>query len=131
MTEKKSTAPVWDVDEKPFDEVKISLVFSRHSKPPVTMQHIFREPTAGDKRKHRRHLARTKINKQRQNVIETDVMGANENLWNACILQVTGYSVDNTANNWKDKIPFDHKAAAIEKLFLWAGIELDEDDAKN
>jgi len=132
MTEKKkATAPVWDVDEPPVGEIDIKLIFSRHDEV-LTLHHIFREPTAADKQMHRRKLSETKINKQQRNIIHTDYAGANELLWSRCIKQVTGYSVDNTSpGKWKDKIPAEHKIAAVEKLTQWSGVELDEEDSKN
>lgn len=129
--EKKQTekAPVWDVDEE-AGELDVVLIFQKRGVE-YHLTHTFREPTAADKKARMRYLSRTKIDRRNRGMVETDYPGANEQLWDRCIKQVDGYSVDNSAHNWKTKIPIDHKSAAAEKLLAECGLELDEDDAKN
>ncbi len=129
MTEKKK-APVWITDGSDNLDIEVVLIFQRHGQT-FELKHLFREPTAADKRARARHLSRTKIQRQNRNYVETDYTGASEKLYDRCIKEVTGYDVDSSKSAWKSSIPIDHKTAAVEKMLSESGLELDEDDSKN
>lgn len=126
----KKSAPVWDVDATPVDEIDIKINYMFRGET-VEIHHYLREPTALDKKARENYLAVTKIDPRNKKAVKTDYVGANIVLWEKCIKRVTGYSVDETSPNWMNKIPREHKSDVIERLFQWTGMELDEEEAKN
>ena len=129
--EKQKEKPlVWDVDAEEQD-IEIPITVLRDGLE-YHFNFTFREPNASDKRARLRHLARTKIDRRNKGVVETDYPGANMMLFDRCIKQAVGYSVDNTSGvNWKSKIPSDHKIAVVDRLLESCGLVVDEEDEKN
>jgi len=122
---------------EPLDEIRIEFRYQRldeeHKLKEYKLVHLFREPTAEDKKKYWAFLSRTKvIGKGRRNQeIETDYAGANALLWNLCIKRVEGYGLPEGGGEWKGLIDPEHKRIAVEKLREACGTEIDGEAEKN
>jgi len=81
--------------------------------------HVFREPTAEDKKEYQRRLNRTEgIGAERRIIL--DLGESAEFLWDACIKKVEGYDVTGV-KDWKDRVPLEHKQWAVDALLSQAG----------
>ena len=84
------------------------------------LKHVFREPTAEDKKKYQRLLSQTEL-VGRERRIRLDYGAAAESLWNNCIKSVEGYDTAGV-EDWKSRIPLEHKQWAVEALLSEVGI---------
>ena len=99
--------------------------------------HVFREPTAADKKAYWGHITRPELFENEGGQQSMDYLGANELLYDRCILRVDGYDgVPDSAESmsreegWKKLIPLEHKLWAVENLLERAGT-LSEEASKN
>ena len=95
---------------------------------PYELKHIFREPTAEDKKGYWRHMSKTEIT-GRQQKQSMDYFGAVEFLYDRCIKDVEGYDKPAGVKDWKKLIPIEHKQWAVEALQEEVG--LPEEEQKN
>ena len=87
--------------------------------------HVFREPTAADKKAFWGHISRVELLEGgRSGGGSMDYLGANELLYNRCIQRVEGYDLPESAasrpESWKELIPLEHKLWAVEELLARA-----------
>jgi len=128
MREAEELYPVETVDE-----IEIVFKVERFGKT-YKLKHLFREPTAADKRARMNELAKTRIRSGRRREgqeVTTDYFGASLLLWDRCIKSVEGYAIKEGDQNWREKVDPDHKRIAVEKLLQMCGAELDEEEIKN
>ena len=100
--------------------------------------HLFREPTAEDKKAFWASITRTELLEGGPGGQGVDYLGANEMLYDRCILRVEGYDISPRASGesepaadvWKEAIPLEHKLWAVEELLSRAGT-LSEQASKN
>ncbi len=99
--------------------------------------HVFRDPTAADKKAYWGHITRMELFEGTSGEGKMDYLGANELLYDRCALRVEGYALPEIASrpgaentDWKKLIPLEHKLWAVENLLERAG-SLDEESSKN
>ena len=101
--------------------------------------HFFREPSAADKKAYWGHITRPEIFDGEGREGSMDYLGANELLYDRCILRVEGYDCAPGSGDlesgqlqagWKKLIPLEHKLWAVENLLERAGT-LSEEASKN
>jgi hypothetical protein len=99
--------------------------------------HIFREPTAADKKAYWGRMSRNEIaGAQAPEERALDCLGAADLLYERCILRVEGYGLpedsqtDGRGDGWKELIPLEHKLWAVNRLLSRAGT-LSEETVKN
>ena len=113
-------------------EVEITLKVRAQDKI-YKLVHIFREPTAADKKVFYGCMSRAELTGTSGTEGGTGYWGAIETLYDRCILRVEGYNLQDPGDrgeSWKEAIPIEHKYWAVEELLRQEGT-LAEETAKN
>ena len=97
--------------------------------------HVFREPTAADKKIFWGRISRSELAPRKEGEPGGDYLEANEQLYDRCILRVEGYALpagapETEPGSLKETIPLEHKLWAVEELLARAGT-LSVDTVKN
>ncbi len=113
-------------------EVEITLKVRAHGES-YKLVHVFREPTAVDKKVFYGCMSRAELTGGSPTEGGTGYLGAIETLYDRCILRVEGYDLPDPGDRggaWKEVIPIEHKYWAVEELLRQEGT-LAEETAKN
>jgi hypothetical protein len=114
-----------------------SIVKFREGGRPVSVTHFFRPLTIGDWLEYERALDTRIVESDDQSEMRTQAVIAAERLWDAAALRVNGYGAPASSAvqgelcerfpaDWKQKVPLQHKAAAVRGLQQAATSEPDE-----
>lgn len=113
-------------------EVEITLKVRAHGEI-YKLLHVFREPTAADKKAFYGCISRAALTGAGPTESGAGYWGAIETLYDRCILRAEGYDLPDPGDRgelWREAVPIEHKYWAVEELLRQEGT-LAEETAKN
>ncbi len=115
----------------PSEELRVTLRVRREGRA-YELVHCFREPSAADRKAFWEQVTRPAVLEARPGEPRADYLGANQLLYDRCILGIEGYGLppEAAAGDWRELIPLEHKLWAVERLLERAGVP-DEGAVKN
>lgn len=113
-------------------EVGVTLKVRAHGEI-YKLFHVFREPTAADKKVFYGCMSRAELTGTGGADGGSGYWSAIETLYDRCVLRVEGYDLPDPGGMgeaWKEAVPIEHKYWAVEELLRQEGT-LAEETAKN
>lgn len=129
MAKKKVSFKIQPLRER----IEVWLLAELETGEDVRLLHVFREPTAADKKLYYGELTGAELRDRREGQTRAGqgLFDAIEALYNACIIEIGGdYEIEEGIKEWKPLVPIEHKRFAIERL-LSVGVTIKDESLKN